>query len=339
MLLHVSYKEWLKLMLVYFDVVNILGQYVAGSQFPFKTIKIEILVTPLVSNDSLPWRELFTYSNIFSTKGVPVNEHRFTREFICNHFETAAGANLAQSHTWAKKAQHGWNTGNIQEINTHLKHLAEKSTVPGWRECAGDLQSKLKNKMTLDMDADSWIIDTIELLLKSKNYTFPKFLHDADEKGLHFFGMQHCEASLASLLKDSKGGTTVGYEDIRAQLEGFGRVLGVSKCCCPTCEFLLSLLTKGQPPLYLVIGSHSSVMACTPPPWLPADIVDSMNVFFGGKLRQELIMLMDHPLMRGCTTSTGSRRISSESGIAFGGTSNIIPIRANTQNAAVTRPS
>ena len=53
--------------------------------------------------------------------------------------------------------------------------------------------------------------------------------------------------------------------------------------------------------------------ACTLPPWLPADIVDSMNQFFGEELRKALVKLMNESPLRRRSASTGSQRISFES--------------------------
>jgi hypothetical protein len=69
-----------------------------------------------------------------------------------------------------------------------------------------------------------------------------------------------------------------------------------------------------------VKGTHSTVSACTLPPWLPSpsNIVDRMNETFGGQLRDELIKLKNgkFKLTRGRSLSTGSRafKLSSHSG-------------------------
>ena len=96
--------------------------------------------------------------------------------------------------------------------------------------------------------------------------------------------------------------------------QGYGRVIGVSKRCCPTCRTLLYLLAKDEEQPFLVKGTHSTVTACTLPPWLPSDVVDRMNQIFGGQLREELIKIFKSPLTRSRSLSTGSRRISSDDG-------------------------
>jgi len=95
--------------------------------------------------------------------------------------------------------------------------------------------------------------------------------------------------------------------------KGFGRIIGISKRCCPTCQQLLLLLGTGKVP-FVVRGSHSTVTACTLPTWLPAHVVDSMNNIFGDRLRRELLNLIESSeLLRKRAQSTGSQRLSSDS--------------------------
>ena len=107
-------------------------------------------------------------------------------------------------------------------------------------------------------------------------------------------------------------------------------MIGVSKRCCPICRSLLFLLANDEERPFLVKGSHSTVTACTLPPWLPSpsDVVDKMNQIFGGQLNQELIKLRKSPLTRNHSSSTGSRRISSDIGHGVGGI-NTTPLYPN----------
>jgi hypothetical protein len=210
--LHVSYNEWLKLMLLYFDAVKILGQYVASPQFPFGTIKIKILVSPPVSNALLPWRELFKNSSIFSTKNVPADELRFTGDVILKELEGSLNSKLDQL---ARGALTAWESRNLSSLRNHLKHLEENSTLPDWQEHARSLRSEVGKLASLENTF--WISDRIKLLLASTSCGFIRFMRSADNNGLYFSGSLHCEASLASFLQHSKGNDT--YKDIRAQLE------------------------------------------------------------------------------------------------------------------------
>jgi hypothetical protein len=97
--------------------------------------------------------------------------------------------------------------------------------------------------------------------------------------------------------------------------------MGISKCCCPVCRHLLSLLTTDKQLPFIVRGYHNTVSACTLPTWLPGHIVDSMNDFFGAQLRKELIELMhrsDSELLRNRAHSTGSQRLSLDSSGGWG---------------------
>ena len=90
--------------------------------------------------------------------------------------------------------------------------------LPGWAEMANVHLLKISALQIVitGSDKDGLAAD-IDSLLKSANYSFLRFLHTVNQTGLHFTGLQHCEASLASLLKYSNGDTTC--EDIHTQLE------------------------------------------------------------------------------------------------------------------------
>ena len=95
-------------------------------------------------------------------------------------------------------------------------------------------------------------------------------------------------------------------------------------------------MTKDTPP-FVVSGSHNTVTACTLPTWLPGDIVDSMNEFFGAQLRRELVEVMTRSeLMRGRAQSTGSQRLSLDS-VDGRVEDNRLPISARFQAAAKRR--
>jgi hypothetical protein len=69
---------------------------------------------------------------------------------------------------------------------------------------------------------------------------------------------------------------------------------------------------RGQP--FTIRGCHNTVTACTLPAWLPGHIVDSMNKFFGGQLRQELVELIGRSeLLQNRAQSAGSHGLSPDS--------------------------
>lgn len=311
--LYQSYKEWLKLIIIYFDAVDRLSRYVTGSTFRFDDIDIEILVSPPVSDTLLEWKELFAYPGIFPAKNGPANENI---DSILNYLRETTDQSFARFTSRAKNLLNALQRPSVT-ANTVKRALESMAPckLPGWAEMAKAhlLKIQKSERVITGSDKDGLAAD-IDSLLKSANYSFLRFLHTVNQTGLHFTGSQHCEATLASLLKYSKGSMTDDTcKDIRTQLEDFGPVVAVSKRCCPTCRHLLSLLPISSQQPYLVKGYHSTVTACTLPPWLPADIVDSMNQFFGEELRKALVKLMNESPLRSRSASTGSQRISIES--------------------------
>lgn len=60
-----SYRAWLFMMVVSFDAIEILINFMNGLGRAYKTISIKILIPPTTSRKVLPWSELFTYPNLF----------------------------------------------------------------------------------------------------------------------------------------------------------------------------------------------------------------------------------------------------------------------------------
>lgn len=230
--LHMSYKEWLKLMIVNFDAIDVLRQYVGGLQFPFKTIDIKILVSPQSSTVLLPWRELFDIPEIFATDTSQSDYD------LRKYLEEGAKLNINDTVSTLKKIKQSLlhlskevKDGEVggrkrgvkyykQEISKYLNKLIENSDVFGWKELVQDL---LKDDETsggfLNFDK---IDDAVTLMLSSNQIKFFKLLHDTDEnsEGLKFIGTIHCEVSLASLLDHYPASTTDDTcKDIRAQLK------------------------------------------------------------------------------------------------------------------------
>ena len=224
--LHVSYLEWLKLMLVYFDAIDVLKQYVTGSQFPFKTIDIKILVSPRPSTTLLPWQDIFN-SKWFSANLAVEERHLTSDTELLNYFEEAAASNIYLSLSLLKNALHSLNSESIpdsrkaKEVKHYLDKLVAQSTVPGWNDWAKGLLNKFNLLSGTAVDLDG-IGDAIQLMLEGNQIKFFSFLRDVgpgNKKVFIFDGTIHCEVFLSSFLVYSKVGTIDGYEDIRTQLK------------------------------------------------------------------------------------------------------------------------
>ena len=72
---------------------------------------------------------------------------------------------------------------------------------------------------------------------------------------------------------------------------------------------------KNRKEEFLVRGNHSTISACTLPPWIPSEIVDTMNETFGALLRSDLVALMheNNTCFRNRCNSTGSETLSLDS--------------------------
>ena len=74
--------------------------------------------------------------------------------------------------------------------------------------------------------------------------------------------------------------------------QNYQRVIGVSKRYCPVCfRFLGKLASWAKCQPFIVRGSHSTITACTLPPWTPSEIVDEMIQHYAALLRNDLIQL------------------------------------------------
>jgi hypothetical protein len=325
-----SYVDWLQLILVQFDAVEVLVRYFAGKNFPLKAISIHILAPPAPNKRLLPWQELLNDSTLFPTKTTwdalssLQSSADATNADILEFFNKSL-ENVSFSRYQANTVNTHWRNRDLNLTISSLEKL-KSSALPGWEESATTLLSTLQKQgmPARDSDLDIQITADIKTIVQSGCFfgALASKTHEMD-----FGGSLHCEAFLASTLGETANVSEglveqmkVGYfsssflsPESHLLRKGMGSTIGVSKCCCPTCGHLLALLQKGRPQ-FIVRGTHNTITACTLPTWLPEHIVDSMNDFVGGLLRQEFIRLMDRPqLLPRRAESTGSRKLSSNS--------------------------
>ena len=74
------------------------------------------------------------------------------------------------------------------------------------------------------------------------------------------------------------------------------------------CAHLLGLLKTSDGNSFIVKGNHNTITACTLPEWLPDDVIASMILEFGSRLRRELVKLKQH------TEMVKTRALSTDSG-------------------------
>ena len=230
-----SYRDWLRLMVVHFDAVEILVAYITGPHFNHGPISIKILVSPPVGEAMLPWQTLFKNSDLFpdhivssapdaldalDNASLPTNAGilKFLQDAVSSNPEDAldAAKMAAKAVRFKPNSTHPAFVQAIKKVE-----LLGNSKLPGWRESAAKIILKIENlEATAPASSDRValvrdITCAVQSLVDSANFY-------ADLKGLQIFkGTLHCEACLASLLallfnnikNDSK------YEDILKELQ------------------------------------------------------------------------------------------------------------------------
>jgi hypothetical protein len=203
MALYESYREWLKLMLVHFDAIDVLKGFFATADRGLK-INMKILVSPPSSTASLPWQEIFkSNSNIL----LPNPNH----DKLIKHYEGVLTSDFSASTSRLQNALKSLRSNEPDRYQKHIKAFTEKTSVPGWKAWAEVLKTKTGKELE----------EEISSMLEGNQLRFYKYLIDeVPENAPKFGGVIHCEASLASLLKVSKRNLNgnVTYDEIRAKL-------------------------------------------------------------------------------------------------------------------------
>ena len=222
-----SYVDWLKLMVLHFDAVDILIRHVTGPHFHYSSISIKILVPPPVDNTLLPWRELFTDSKLFPTKNVQDPHSTKTNDEILEFLENATMSNPKESLTTAKSAEKLWIQRDVEKTIIEIE-LLKNSALPGIKGCAEKLYNMLCGWKAQPESPGNLILDithSIQSLCDNAKF-FADLVKMNDAP--NFTGTLHCEACLASLINHSVNDNSK-YEDLLIQLKvGYA----VSNCFC-----------------------------------------------------------------------------------------------------------
>ncbi|KAF8876127.1 hypothetical protein CPB84DRAFT_1853051 [Gymnopilus junonius] len=117
-------------------------------------------------------------------------------------------------------------------------------------------------------------------------------------------GFAEDNADILAYLQDSLGANLAGL------WEGHWSV----KMLLPVCHKLIKHFVDVGGNEFKTRGSHNTVTSCALPDWLPDNIIDSMNTFFGGWLRKEIIMHMKRGSTVQHSKSSGSSGGSSYDG-------------------------
>lgn len=200
--LHQFYIDWLRLVVIQFDAVEVLVAFFANPKCPYGRISVQLLETPHGGQELLKWQELLEDDTLFpnTTKmddsDVLDPSNKAIIEWLCSNI----GA-----HELAKPLVGSWSSRKFGPVISSLKTL-QSSKVPGWKESATRLLHQLKGLQDLPKIGDkSYPEIYAEVLSISQSYAFYVALASktkdskGDSKG-DFNGTMHCEACLASLL-------------------------------------------------------------------------------------------------------------------------------------------
>lgn len=213
-----NYLDWLQLMVAHFDAVDIVLRFLARSQT--RTININILVSPRVTEEYLPWKTLFAETSSFIPKdrrstisnkdileylttshGVDKNDSRLLSDIktIIKYFvnmEEATEKHRSRSFTLAKR-----------QLTTLLSVPPNVFLSKDWSDTITTTQSAI----TSYEDAKSTDKERAEALARIRegfNSLFKQYgelvstrkLPFTLEPSNKFLGSLHCESALASIL-------------------------------------------------------------------------------------------------------------------------------------------
>jgi hypothetical protein len=190
------YRDWLQLMVVHFDAVDVLVGYVNGA-FPYKSITVKILVPPTLSRELLTIHELLTdkdipFPKLDSHKPLgPTNEG--IDEFIS---KTRVSLSTAQGKASnAKAALTAWNANKYKVAIRHLKQIVGSEADILVTQATTASQSLPLVKENLNSVAHG--IMSLKEALCTESDNLPRLPFKFRK---NFLGALHCEACLASML-------------------------------------------------------------------------------------------------------------------------------------------
>lgn len=290
--------KWMKLLVSQFHSTHLL---IRG--LPVEYISLQILKSPSVGVDMMPWKELLTDSNFFPTwSPLGSGSRLWSNQEILQFLENGINANHGRTAGHAQDALNTWDEilktyrsssehqPSFDRVVQGVTWIQDKTSVPGCKACAKDILQVLKKNL-VDILANPHQTSEVTRGLR---YIADVCMIFAKLSVTKFSGSLHCEAALATLISTPFDGTHPQYSSLLSKMQHYGRVIGTSKHCCPVCATLLSTITPqatNQP--FLIRGSHRTITSCTLPDWTPPHIVKELIKHFGEPLREEIGRLME----------------------------------------------
>jgi hypothetical protein len=230
-----SYGNWLKLLVVHFDAVDVLVRHFTQSRSTPITLSLQILVSPPMDQSLLPIPQLIE-SRHFPTKSQ--DENPITNKAIGAFLEAAISTKAR-----TRAVQKSWNkvigrssSGLISSMDGALGQLSQLETsLFCSKKCSTDLSSKFKtwtsNSATPETSRDKLQLGNEITVIVNELVQATDFLK-GDWVMKTFSGSLHCEACLASLLSHQTTNVdTAGLTCTLAQME-VGDTTTAQTCFC-----------------------------------------------------------------------------------------------------------
>ena len=223
--LWMTYRDWMRLMVVHFDAAKILINYATDRKtLTTKTLSVKILVTPRVDHAFLPWSDLLTDSRLFPVADASGNKHISNDEIL--KFLNDGLASVIAANTNEKLGHAIMDLWKVpaKGYKQTVKNLRLLEKLPDYTESVKELLALL-SKWNDDRDKNMSLVKEISDKIRSLNGTLTadkdSVPFPADLELKEFSGTLHCETCLASILHKDTRDTMIAaeYQDLLKQTE------------------------------------------------------------------------------------------------------------------------
>ncbi|KDR65339.1 hypothetical protein GALMADRAFT_49554, partial [Galerina marginata CBS 339.88] len=305
---HQAALKWIKLLVSQFSSAHMLIYGLQNIRVSF-----QILKSPQVGRDFMPWKELLADKNFFPARpSMRGGSRLWSNKQITSFLDKGLRSNRRPTLNFAHNAYKTWqgllatHRSSISQPSSVYQPLFDRmveivsqmhdqTTVPGCQEAAQNILRALR------ASAASGI--TVDIMVESARTTqvTRNLLHIIEVCRIFnklaptkFSGSLHCQVALGTLISTPINEALPQYSSLLAKLQEYGPVIGSSKDCCAVCARLLSItspLSSSQS--FVTKGSHRTITPCTLPDWTPPHVVKQMIDYFGASLREEIGRLME----------------------------------------------
>jgi hypothetical protein len=217
--------KWMKLLVSQFNSASLLAL-----GLPTDSVSLQILKSPPVGVDLMPWKELIADSNFFPTWSP--DQHRpgsriWRNQEIAKFLESGIDANRRPTLGHAQNALNAWeevlkayqSSSDYQPLFARVVQsvtwIQDQTSVPGCKASAADIL-KVFERNVLDILADPYRISKVTHNLR---YIADVCMIFVKLSATKFSGSLHCEAALATLISTPVSETYLQYSSLLAEMQ------------------------------------------------------------------------------------------------------------------------